>query len=82
MTLEKKFDLVAHKEARLHVTWGTLGPNREHKTHVLKPIAQLSTAHIMAIRLTQHQISDGMKQHFANEITYRELYPKENISDG
>ena len=81
MTSEKKFDLELHRRARKTLTWGTLGPQGNFKTHKMVKIADLSTPHIVAIRLTQHHINDTLKQHFANEIHYRELFPEANIDD-
>ena len=80
MNTKKKFDVELYKEVRQLKTWGSYG-KRGDQPLVRKPVALLSTPHIMAIRLTQHQISNNMKKILADEIHYRELFPEEDIKE-
>ena len=80
MTSEKKYDVKLHQKARKTITWGTFGKRGDEPLKI-KTISELSTPHIMAIRLTQHQISNEMKEYFANEIAYREEHPECNITE-
>ena len=63
-----------HDHNRQHFHWGTRGPdNSEPLTWV--PLIKMSTAHINAILITQHQLSGTWSEElFKTELEYRNAF--------